>query len=79
MVSRKKIRDEISIFNFYCFHKPRLMYGGNYIKEGNDSAKNTCLIFSPKEEDSVGALSRYLKLFAVSSLIEARKSFVRDS
>lgn len=42
------------------------MHGGNYIKEGRDSAKSTCLIFSPKEEDSVGALARYLKLFTVS-------------
>lgn len=42
------------------------MEGGNYIKEGRDSAKSTCLIFSPKEEDEVGALGRYLQLFTVS-------------
>lgn len=42
------------------------MEGGNYIKEGRDSAKSTCLIFSPKEEDQVGALGKYLQLFAVS-------------
>ena len=48
------------------FLQPKLMSGGNYIKEGRDSAKSTCLIFSPKEEDEVGALGRYLQLFAVS-------------
>lgn len=42
------------------------MDGGNYIKEGRDSAKSTCLIFSPREDDEVGSLGRYLKLFAVS-------------
>ncbi|KAJ9600066.1 hypothetical protein L9F63_009635 [Diploptera punctata] len=41
---------------------PILMDGGNYIKEGKDSAKSTCLIFSPKEE-AVGALAKCLKLF----------------
>lgn len=41
------------------------MTGGNYIKEGRDSAKSTCLIFSPKE-DEVGALARALKMFEVS-------------
>lgn len=40
------------------------MDGGNYIKEGRDSAKSTCLIFSPKEE-AVGALANSLKLFEV--------------
>lgn len=40
------------------------MEGGNYIKEGRDSAKSTCLIFSPKE-DEVGALARALKMFEV--------------
>jgi phenylalanine-4-hydroxylase len=40
------------------------MDGGNYIKEGQDSAKSTCLIFSPKEE-AVGALAQSLKLFEV--------------
>ena len=40
------------------------MDGGNYIKEGRDSAKSTCLMFSPKEE-AVGALANCLKLFEV--------------
>jgi phenylalanine-4-hydroxylase len=40
------------------------MDGGNYIKEGRDSAKSTCLIFSPNEE-AVGALAKSLKLFEV--------------
>ena len=40
------------------------MDGGNYIKEGRDSAKSTCLMFSPKEE-AVGALANSLKLFEV--------------
>jgi hypothetical protein len=44
--------------------QPTLMDGGNYIKEGQDSAKSTCLIFSPKEE-AVGALAKSLKLFEV--------------
>lgn len=42
--------------------KPILMDGGNYIKEGRDSVKSTCLIFSPKKE-AVGALANSLKLF----------------
>ena len=46
--------------------QPILMDGGNYIKEGMDSAKSTCLIFSPKEE-AVGALAKCLKLFEVLS------------
>ncbi|KAB0795988.1 hypothetical protein PPYR_10049 [Photinus pyralis] len=41
---------------------PKLMPGGNYIKPGRDSAKSTCLIFSPPEEE-VGILARYLKIF----------------
>lgn len=41
------------------------MEGGNYIKEGRDSARSTCLIFSPKEEDEVGALGKYLQIFSV--------------
>ena len=61
--------------------KPTLIHGGNYIKEGKDSAKSTCLIFSPKEEDSVGALSKYLKLFAEHKVnlshIESRSSLRR--
>jgi len=44
------------------------MHGGNYIKEARDSAKSTCLIFSPKEEDQVGSLGNYLQLFAVSRI-----------
>ena len=43
------------------------MSGGNYIREGRDSSKCICIIFSPKEEDEVGALGKYLQLFAVSS------------
>ncbi|XP_043276861.1 protein henna isoform X1 [Venturia canescens] len=58
--------------------KPTLMHGGNYIKEGRDSAKSTCLIFSPKEEDEIGALSRYLQLFSEHKVnllhIESRSS-----
>ncbi|XP_046734867.1 protein henna isoform X1 [Diprion similis] len=58
--------------------KPKLMDGGNYIKEGRDSAKSTCLIFSPREDDEVGSLGRYLKLFAKHKVnllhIESRSS-----
>lgn len=43
------------------------MDGGNYIKEGRDSSRSTCLIFSPKNEDEVGALGKYLQLFVVSN------------
>ncbi|KAF6201689.1 hypothetical protein GE061_004084 [Apolygus lucorum] len=39
------------------------MEGGNYIKEGADTAKSTCLYFTPKDNDEVGALVRYLELF----------------
>lgn len=56
---------------------PVLMEGGNYIKEGRDSAKSTCLIFSPKE-DEVGALARALKMFEKHKInllhIESRSS-----
>ena len=45
------------------------MNGGFYLKEGFDSSKSTCLIFSPKEDDEIGALGRYLQLFAVSKII----------
>lgn len=38
------------------------MPGGNYIKIGRDSAKSTCIIFSPPAEE-VGVLARYLKVF----------------
>ena len=44
------------------------MNGGNYIKEGIDPAKSTCLIFSPKE-DEVGALAKALKMFEVSLFV----------
>lgn len=61
--------------------QPRLIHGGNYIKEGRDSAKSTCLIFSPKEDDQVGALSVYLHLFAKHEVnllhIESRSSLRR--
>ncbi|XP_058792140.1 protein henna isoform X2 [Phymastichus coffea] len=57
---------------------PKLMSGGNYIKEGTDSSKSTCLIFSPKEQDEIGALTRYLLLFAKYDInllhIESRSS-----
>ncbi|XP_068977084.1 protein henna isoform X2 [Bombus flavifrons] len=66
-----------------AMHDPTLIHGGNYIKEGKDSAKSTCLIFSPKEEDSVGALSKYLKLFAEHKVnlshIESRSSLRRTN
>lgn len=56
---------------------PKLMPGGNYIKPGRDSAKSTCLIFSPPAEQ-VGILARYLKTFekhAVNLIhIESRPS-----
>ncbi|XP_023247915.1 protein henna isoform X2 [Copidosoma floridanum] len=59
------------------------MKGGNYIKEGRDSSKSTCLIFSPKEVDEVGALGRYLQLFAKHEVnllhIESRSSLRRAS
>jgi hypothetical protein len=50
--------------DYFFLLQPTLMDGGNYIKEGQDSAKSTCLIFSPKEE-AVGALAKSLKLFEV--------------
>ncbi|KAK7792826.1 hypothetical protein R5R35_006003 [Gryllus longicercus] len=62
----------------YEYIDPILMKGGNYIKEGRDSAKSTCLIFSPREEDEVGALARSLKMFEEHSVnllhIESRSS-----
>ncbi|XP_012281771.1 protein henna [Orussus abietinus] len=58
--------------------KPKLMDGGNYIKEGRDSAKSTCLIFSPKKQDEVGVLSQVLQLFVKHEVnllhIESRSS-----
>lgn len=54
------------------------MTGGNYIKEGLDSSKSTCLIFSPPKSGEVGALERYLKIFSENSInlihIESRPS-----
>ncbi|XP_063228622.1 protein henna-like [Bacillus rossius redtenbacheri] len=56
--------------------EPTLVAGGNYIKEGLDSAKSTCLIFSAEEE--VGSLARSLKLFEMTGVnllhIESRSS-----
>ncbi|XP_001600555.1 protein henna isoform X1 [Nasonia vitripennis] len=73
-----KIKDSENITCGSPPDKPKLMSGGNYIKEGRDSAKGTCLIFSPKEEDEVGALGRYLQLFAKYEVnllhIESRSS-----
>ncbi|XP_046997588.1 protein henna [Schistocerca americana] len=58
--------------------QPMLMTGGNYIKEGLDSAKSICLIFSPGEKDQVGGLAKCLKLFEKHSVnlmhIESRSS-----
>ncbi|XP_034255855.1 protein henna isoform X2 [Thrips palmi] len=58
-------------------YDPTLMDGGNYIKEGKDAAKSTCLIFSPKA-DEVGALARSLKMFEEHGVnllhIESRSS-----
>lgn len=57
--------------------QPKLMPGGNYIKIGRDSAKSTCLIFSPAAEE-VGILARYLKVFEKNGInllhIESRPS-----
>ncbi|KAK0181749.1 hypothetical protein PV327_004005 [Microctonus hyperodae] len=57
---------------------PKLMDGGNYIREGRDSSRSTCLIFSPKNEDEVGALGKYLQLFVDHKInllhIESRSS-----
>ena len=62
---------------------PKLVHGGNYIKEGRDTAKSTCLIFSPKEDDSVGTLGKYLQLFARHEVnllhIESRSSLRQSS
>nr|CAD7269200.1 unnamed protein product [Timema shepardi] len=56
---------------------PTLVAGGNYIKEGRDSAKSLCLIFSP-EGDEVGALAKSLILFQKHGVnllhIESRSS-----
>lgn len=57
---------------------PTLMSGGNYIKEGRDSTKSTCLVFSPKSQNEVGMLARSLKTFATHHVdlihIESRSS-----
>jgi len=54
------------------------MDGGNYIKEGVDNAKSTCLFFSPKDHDEVGSLVNYLELFKKHQVnlihIESRSS-----
>ena len=39
------------------------MEGGNYIREGKDSHKSTCIIFSVQEE--LGALAKALSIFEV--------------
>ncbi|BES98597.1 Biopterin-dependent aromatic amino acid hydroxylase [Nesidiocoris tenuis] len=61
-----------------CEIEPQLMEGGNYIKEGADKAKSTCLYFTPKENDEVGALVRHLELFKKHNVnllhIESRPS-----
>ncbi|XP_018370898.1 PREDICTED: protein henna isoform X1 [Trachymyrmex cornetzi] len=62
--------------------QPKLIYGGNYIKEDRNSAF-TCLIFSPKEEDEVGSLGKYLQLFVEHKVnllhIESRSSLRRPN
>lgn len=54
------------------------MEGGNYIKEGLDSAKNTIVIFTPKDKDEAGTLARCLKIFSKHKVnlahIESRSS-----
>lgn len=54
------------------------MSGGNYIKEGRDSAKSTCLVFSPRSENEAGMLARTLKTFSEHHVdlihIESRSS-----
>lgn len=53
------------------------MPGGNYIKTGRDSAKSTCLIFAP-HDDECGILAKYLKIFMKNDVnllhIESRPS-----
>ncbi|XP_054289511.1 protein henna-like isoform X1 [Macrosteles quadrilineatus] len=57
---------------------PTLMSGGNYIKEGLDSAKSTCLFFSPASQDECGVLASALELFKQNKVnlihIESRSS-----
>lgn len=40
------------------------MSGGNYIKEGRDSSKSTCIIFSPLHENEAGMLAKTLRIFS---------------
>lgn len=58
--------------------QPQLMEGGQYIKEMPDTAKSTCLFFSPKENDDVGTLVHYLEHFKRHNVnlvhIESRSS-----
>ncbi|XP_077299874.1 phenylalanine hydroxylase [Arctopsyche grandis] len=57
---------------------PKLMEGSHYIKEGRDSAKSTCVIFSPTDEDGAGTLAKCLKIFTRHNVnlshIESRSS-----
>ncbi|KAL3274478.1 hypothetical protein HHI36_015862 [Cryptolaemus montrouzieri] len=57
--------------------RPKLMPGGNYIRTGRDSARSTCLIFAPHEEEC-GILAKYLKIFMKNEVnllhIESRPS-----
>ncbi|CAB3361671.1 Hypothetical predicted protein [Cloeon dipterum] len=57
---------------------PVLMTGGNYIREGRDSSKSTCLVLSPQNTQEVGALAKILKLFEENEVnllhIESRPS-----
>lgn len=61
----------------YC-QQPKLMHGGNYIREGRDSSKSTWLLFSPRSPDSAGALARFLSIFSAHGVnlshIESRSS-----
>lgn len=54
------------------------MAGGNYIKEGRDSSKSTCLVFSPNRQNKAGMLARTLKIFEANHVdlihIESRSS-----
>lgn len=57
------------------------MEGGNYIKEGRDSAKSTWLLFSPQTPDNAGSLAKYLNIFSQHGVnlshIESRSSVRR--
>ncbi|XP_063393864.1 protein henna [Cydia fagiglandana] len=58
--------------------KPKLMHGGNYIKEGRDSAKSTWLLFSAESPDQAGCLAKFLSIFSSHGVnlshIESRSS-----